>query len=87
MLRKLFLVTALGSALALPTSALAWRHGYSHGGWGFHGYHGLGGRHHGIGYYHRGWPAYGFGAYGGYAGYYRGGPCWIWDGWQWIWAC
>lgn len=80
MLRKLSLVTALAAALAFPTSASAWHYGYDHSG-GFHGYHGLGGRHHGMGYYHPGWRGYGYG------GYYRGGGCWAWNGWQWIWAC
>ncbi len=87
MLRKLSLILALISALALPaTDALARGRGGGGGGRGGHGYgghvgHGVyggravvrrGGYHGGRGYY------YGGGYYGGYGGYYGGGCPWVW---------
>jgi hypothetical protein len=72
MLRKFFIVAALGAGLALPNEAFAWHHGY----------HGYGYGHRGWGYHH-GWRGYGYRGYG-YGAY---GGCYVWDGYQWRWRC
>ena len=101
MLRKLILITALGAAVAVPSEASAWRHGY---------YGRVGYRH---GYVDRGWgyrQAYAWRGYGyhryydgtvamvpvyagyrypayGYGGHGAYGGCYVWDGYQWQWRC
>jgi len=88
MLRKIVMMGALASLMALPTQAPAWGRGggFRHGGWGG----GWGGGFGRAGYW--GGPRLGYGGwgyrpyyrpviYGAYTGCYRLRP--VWTGWGW----